>query len=86
MSLEKKLTLQFIFAWVLVVIGVVLMFFGFFAEPLGEISSSVLTAFGEILTFAGAVLGIDYRYRFKSEELDKNYRLKRKAEDETEKQ
>ena len=86
MSPEKKLTLQFIFAWVLVVIGVVLMFFGFFAEPLGEISPSVLTAFGEILTFAGAVLGIDYRYRFKSEELDKNYRLKRKAEDETENQ
>lgn len=68
---NKKLLLQFIFAWVLVVIGVVLIFFGFFAEPIGEIDPSVLTAFGEILTFSGAILGIDYRYKFKSEELDR---------------
>lgn len=63
---DKKLLLQFIFAWVLVIIGVILIFFGFFAEPIGEISPTVLTAFGEILTFSGAILGIDYRYKFKS--------------------
>lgn len=80
MKHETKLTLQFVFAWVLVVIGVVLMFFGFFAEPLGEISPTVLTAFGEILTFSGAVLGIDYRYRFKSEELDRKTRNKDEQE------
>lgn len=80
MKPETKLTLQFVFAWILVVIGVILMFFGFFAEPLGEISPSVLTAFGEILTFSGAVLGIDYRYRFKSEELDKKTRNKNEQE------
>lgn len=80
MKPETKLTLQFVFAWILVVIGVILMFFGFFAEPLGEISPSVLTAFGEILTFSGAVLGIDYRYRFKSEELDKKIRNKDEQE------
>lgn len=80
MKPETKLTLQFVFAWILVVIGVILMFFGFFAEPLGEISPSVLTAFGEILTFSGAVLGIDYRYRFKSEELDKKTRNKDEQE------
>lgn len=63
--------MQFIFAWVLVIIGVILIFLGFFAEPIGEIAPSVLTAFGEILTFSGAILGIDYRYKFKSEELDR---------------
>ena len=68
--------MQFIFAWVLVVIGVILIFFGFFAEPIGEIDPSVLTAFGEILTFSGAILGIDYRYKFKSEELDRMDRNK----------
>lgn len=78
---DKKLLLQFIFAWILVVVGVVLIFFGFFAEPIGEISPSVLTAFGEILTFCGAILGIDYRYKFKSEELDRKNSNKTPGED-----
>ena len=71
MNSSKKLTLQFIFAWTLVLVGVVLIFFGFFSEPIGNIEPSVLTAFGEILTFCGAVIGVDYRYKFKSEELDR---------------
>ena len=37
----------------------------FIVPPTGEIHPSVLTAFGEILTFAGAVMGIDYNYRSK---------------------
>lgn len=66
----SKLTIQFIGAWVLVIIGVILIFLGFYAEPVGDIAPSVLTAFGEILTFAGAIMGIDYRYKFKRDELD----------------
>ena len=66
----SKLTIQFIGAWVLVIIGVILIFLGFYAEPVGDITPSVLTAFGEILTFAGAIMGIDYRYKFKRDELD----------------
>ena len=66
----SKLTIQFIGAWVLVIIGVILIFLGFYSEPVGDISPSVLTAFGEILTFAGAIMGIDYRYKFKRDELD----------------
>lgn len=66
----NKLTLQFIFAWILVVIGLVLIFLGFYADPVGIVDPSVLTAFGEILTFSGAILGIDYRYKFKRDELD----------------
>ena len=71
MKHNTKLTLQFIFAWLLMVIGVTLLFFGFFVDPIGEIHPSVLTAFGEISTLVGAILGIDYRYKFKSEELDR---------------
>ena len=71
MKHSTKLTLQFIFAWILMVIGVVLLFFGFYADPKGEIHPSVLTAFGEISTLVGAILGIDYRYKFKTEELDR---------------
>lgn len=70
MKSDTKLLLQFIFAWILVLIGMVLVFFGFFKEPIGEIAPSVLTAFGEVLTFSGAILGIDYRYKYKSEELE----------------
>lgn len=34
--------------------------------PRGVIDPTVLTAFGEILTFAGAVLGLDYSYKAKN--------------------
>ena len=43
--------------------GLVLLFMGFLYPPEGEIHSSVLVAFGETATFAGALLGVDYRYR-----------------------
>ena len=83
MKHSTKLTLQFVFAWVLAVIGLVLIFLGFFIDPTGEIHPSVLTAFGEILTFSGAILGIDYRYKFKTDELDRmNNRNKNEEESE----
>ena len=82
MKHSTKLTLQFVFAWVLAVIGLVLIFLGFFIDPTGEIHPSVLTAFGEILTFSGAILGIDYRYKFKTDELDRmNNRNKNNEEE-----
>lgn len=70
---DKKLTLQMIIATVLVAAGVVLLFLGFFAVPVGEISASVLTAFGETATFAGALLGIDYTYKFRMYKIDRRY-------------
>lgn len=33
--------------------------------PSGEIDNSVLVAFGEICTFAGALFGVDYSYKLK---------------------
>lgn len=62
---EKKLTVEIIIATVLALAGIALLFLGFYAVPIGEISASVLTAFGETGTFSGALLGIDYTYRFK---------------------
>ena len=35
----------------------------FIVDPAGEIHGSVLAAFGEILSFAGAVMGFDYYNR-----------------------
>ncbi len=54
---------QPILATILVIFGVTLIVAAFCVPPLGIIDPTVLTAFGEILTFAGAVLGIDYKYR-----------------------
>ena len=56
-------TLQLIVAVTLCAFGVLLLLAGFCCPPLGEIHPTILTAFGEILTFSGALLGMDYKYR-----------------------
>ena len=41
------------------------LFSGFWIDPQGLIDNSVLVAFGEISTFAGALFGVDYSYKLK---------------------
>lgn len=60
----EKLTIQFWLGVLVVLAGLTLLFLGFYAVPIGEIAPSVLTAFGEAATFSGALIGVDYRYRF----------------------
>lgn len=62
---ERKMTIQLILSVVLVVAGLALLFMGFWVNPTGIIHNSVLVAFGESGTFAGALLGIDYTYKYK---------------------
>ena len=50
----------------LCVFGSIMLIAGFVAPPIGEIHHSLLIAFGELLTFSGSLIGIDYRYRYKS--------------------
>ena len=52
-------------AIVMCTFGCALLVAGFVAPPVGEIHHSVLIAFGEILTFSGSLIGIDYHYRYK---------------------
>ena len=54
---------QIILSVTLVLFGVLLITVAFFVPPTGVIDPTVLTAFGEILTFAGAIIGIDYRHQ-----------------------
>ena len=61
-----KLTLQLITAAVLAIGGLILLFCGVYIDPKGEIHDTLLVAFGEVATFAGALMGIDYTYRFKN--------------------
>ena len=56
--------LQLIIAMTMCTFGCALLACGFVAQPLGEIHHSVLIAFGEILTFSGSLIGIDYHYRY----------------------
>lgn len=62
---QKKLTLQLIMGCILCIAGLTLLFVGCFIPPKGEIHSSVLVAFGEVCTFSGALIGVDYHYKFK---------------------
>lgn len=61
----KRLTIQLIIAILLTLSGIVLLFSGFWINPQGLIDNSVLVAFGEISTFAGALFWVDYTYKFK---------------------
>lgn len=63
---RHKLTTQLLSAVSLITVGCGLLVAGFIIAPTGEIHNSILVAFGEILTFAGALFGIDYHYRIKS--------------------
>lgn len=67
----------------MVVFGCGLIVAGFIVAPLGIISNSVLVAFGEVLTFAGTILGINYVYstKMKGYEIEMNAKLDRKIEE-----
>ena len=58
--------IQLALATLTVLIGHGLLIAGFIVSPLGEISNSVLVAYGETFTFAGAIFGVDYHYRYRS--------------------
>ena len=57
--------LQLISAAILSLGGLILLFCGVFIDPQGQIHESLLVAFGETATFAGALFGIDYIYKKK---------------------
>lgn len=67
-----KLKFQLAISALLVVVGCGLLIAGFLVPPIGVIDHSVLIAFGEILTFVGAVFGIDYTYKYKIFQKDQN--------------
>ena len=60
-----KINLQLLTAAVLSLGGLILLFCGVFIDPEGQIHESLLVAFGEVATFSGALMGIDYVYKKK---------------------
>jgi hypothetical protein len=73
---DKKEQAQFLSSIGVLLAGLVLIFIAVFLEPVGVIHYSVITVFGMLLTFVGAVWNLDLRYDFKTKE------LKRTIEDE----
>lgn len=58
--------IQLITAAVMSIGGLVLLFCGIFIAPQGQIHESLLIGFGEVATFAGALFGIDYTYKYRN--------------------
>lgn len=54
----------------LMIFGCCLLVAGFIVNPLGTIHQSVLIGFGEVATFAGSVLGLNYAYQSKVKYLE----------------
>ena len=65
LSQKEQMTIEFVFGFICALIGIGLLWTSLFIPPLGIIDASVLAAVGEVLTFSGALVGIDYSYRFK---------------------
>lgn len=81
LSKEEKMTIQLFLGVFVVLSGLVLLFMGLWMPPLGIIDSSVLVAFGEAATFAGALIGIDYSYKYKVIKLDKDTDFRQNPEE-----
>ena len=60
-----RANIQLLTAAVLSFGGLILLFCGIFIAPQGEIHESILVGFGEVATFSGALMGVDYVYRIK---------------------
>ena len=70
--MNKYPNIQLLTAAVLAIGGMILLFCGLYIEPQGEIEESVLVAFGEVMTFSGSLMGIDYHYKTKYHYKPKN--------------
>jgi len=69
LTTKEKMTIQLWLGVFLAVIGVGLLWTGLFLPPTGVIHASVLTGIGETFTFSGALIGVDYSYKFKAMKL-----------------
>jgi hypothetical protein len=69
MKRNTKINIQLWLGFSIAIFGVILLIASFFVPPMGIIDASVLAAIGELFTFSGALVGVDYHYRFKEYEL-----------------
>lgn len=77
----NKENVQLILGVCLAIAGVILFAMGFYAVPIGEISSSVLVAGGEVFTFSGSLFGLDYYYAQKFYQSKRSFDNKESVEE-----
>ena len=80
----KKDRIQFDASLLVLLSGIVLVFVALFLEPVGIIHYSVLSAFGMLLTFVGAVWNLDIKYTFKTEEMRSQLLREKQVNNDTE--
>ena len=80
----KKDRIQFDASLLVLLSGIVLVFVALFLEPVGIIHYSVLSAFGMLLTFVGAVWNLDIKYTFKAEEMRSQLLREKQVNNDTE--
>ena len=80
----KKDRIQFDASLLVLLSGIVLVFVALFLEPVGIIHYSVLSAFGMLLTFVGAVWHLDIKYTFKTEEMRSQILSEKQVNNDTE--
>lgn len=68
----SKIYIQLAIAVLCIVSGLTMLFMGLWIPPVGKIDNSVLIAFGEVATFAGSLIGVDYTYKYKTEKFKRN--------------
>lgn len=73
--------LQIWLAILLLIAGIVLLFLGFFTNPLGVIHFSVMSTSGELFTFASVLLGLDYHYSHLLQKTIASMQQKKKEEE-----
>lgn len=87
MTKERKDTIAVTSAVVMLAFGILLTTIGFFVNPLGEVSDSVLWILGQALIYAGSIFGIaTYTkgvIREQVSDLEQRYRGKKGENDET---
>lgn len=87
MTKERKSTIAVVSACVMLAFGILLTTIGFFVNPLGEVSDSVLWILGQALIYAGSIFGIaTYTkgvIREQVSDLEQRYRGKKGENDET---
>lgn len=57
---------------ILILVGIILIFLGFYEEPTGELSGSLLAATGEVFTLGGSFCGLDAYVEYKVRKLNHN--------------
>ena len=67
---------------VLAAFGMGIVIFSLIVPPVGAIHATVVTTFGTILTFVGALFGIDSNAKIKMHEQDIEFEIKKRELDE----